>query len=92
MLQRVEYSDVAKVELQEAALIAIDYLCIKENVLPEIMNTICARAMQTGVGMRSTYNDGKYETHCALSTDMFNDWNIKYYHNYTPSHLKLPDN
>nr|XP_002129727.1 uncharacterized protein LOC100178907 [Ciona intestinalis] len=53
-VKKVTYSEEAKDQIREASVIAVSYLCLGENVIPEIQNTICANALYSGMGVRST--------------------------------------
>jgi len=49
---QISYSESAKQQLREAAEKAVSYLCLKEKVDPQIMTTVCARAIQTSTGAK----------------------------------------
>jgi len=49
---QISYSESAKQQLREAAEKAVSYLCLKEKVDPQVMTTVCARAIQTSMGAK----------------------------------------
>ncbi|XP_078482265.1 uncharacterized protein LOC144743122 [Ciona intestinalis] len=50
---KTDFSENAQALLREASIRAVAYLCLGENVLPEIEETICAKALYTGMGTRT---------------------------------------